>query len=135
MQKNCEICNKENLYLENHHIIPKSRGGSDSIGNLISICSDCHGKAHNVSFSEGRTGLVKEGIEKSKSSLEDGQRWLNNPLNEKLVNDKLSEIYFEDPDKHNAILYLMSIDKLQSYHLKDLVEKGQMKFKGSFTIK
>ena len=29
-----------------HHIIPLSRGGTTSKGNLITVCRDCHDKRH-----------------------------------------------------------------------------------------
>ena len=34
------------FYREVHHIIPLSRGGSNSISNLISLCKSCHDKQH-----------------------------------------------------------------------------------------
>jgi 5-methylcytosine-specific restriction endonuclease McrA len=30
-----------------HHIIPLSRGGTSTMGNLISLCKDCHEARHN----------------------------------------------------------------------------------------
>ena len=54
----CKICKTKSNNLENHHIIPKSRGGDDSDCNLIEICSKCHGLAHDVSFSNERGGLT-----------------------------------------------------------------------------
>jgi 5-methylcytosine-specific restriction endonuclease McrA len=33
-------------YLETHHIIPLSKGGSDSIDNLIALCPNCHRQRH-----------------------------------------------------------------------------------------
>ena len=71
---NCEICKNDVKHLEKHHIIPKSRGGSDDKSNLIMVCSECHGLAHDVSFSNERGGgLIKEKIkmyvERKKSSV------------------------------------------------------------------
>jgi len=42
----CQYCGKSNCKLEAHHIVFKSNGGSDTITNLISLCSDCHKKVH-----------------------------------------------------------------------------------------
>ena len=41
----CEVCNA--VAVDIHHIIYKSRGGSDLIENLVSLCRSCHNKAHN----------------------------------------------------------------------------------------
>ena len=40
----CLICGS--AFCDIHHIIPKSQGGKDDIGNLISLCRSCHDKAH-----------------------------------------------------------------------------------------
>lgn len=42
----CQCCGKKNCRLEVHHLIPRSRGGSDKLANLITLCSDCHHLAH-----------------------------------------------------------------------------------------
>lgn len=38
----CQDCGKKNGRLEVHHITPRRLNGSDSIHNLITLCSDCH---------------------------------------------------------------------------------------------
>ena len=43
----CQCCGKKNCRLEVHHLLPKSRGGSDKLANLITLCSDCHHLAHS----------------------------------------------------------------------------------------
>ena len=40
----CMECSKSNCILEVHHINPKRFGGSNTIGNLITLCSRCHQK-------------------------------------------------------------------------------------------
>jgi len=42
----CQVCKKNGLKLEAHHIITCQDGGKDSIFNLITLCSDCHKKVH-----------------------------------------------------------------------------------------
>lgn len=37
----CEICNTDEA-VEKHHVIPKSKGGSET----INCCSDCGGQVH-----------------------------------------------------------------------------------------
>ena len=44
----CQVCkrkkdaNGEGLKLHAHHIIYRSRGGSDRVNNLLTVCTDCH---------------------------------------------------------------------------------------------
>jgi len=40
----CQECGRKNCMLEVHHIIPKRLKGSDTIGNLITLCDKCHDK-------------------------------------------------------------------------------------------
>ena len=37
--------------LHHHHLVPKSRGGSNDQTNLITLCVDCHSKIHGVNNS------------------------------------------------------------------------------------
>jgi 5-methylcytosine-specific restriction endonuclease McrA len=41
----CQFCGHRQQ-LDIHHIIPRSRGGSDSEDNLITLCRTCHGVIH-----------------------------------------------------------------------------------------
>lgn len=38
----CHVCKKKNKILQTHHIVYKSKGGSDKANNLITVCDDCH---------------------------------------------------------------------------------------------
>jgi len=40
----CQECSKKDCKLEVHHIVPRRLKGSDSIGNLITLCDKCHDK-------------------------------------------------------------------------------------------
>ena len=40
----CQECGKSNCVLEVHHIVPKRLKGQNNLGNLITLCSDCHQK-------------------------------------------------------------------------------------------
>lgn len=42
----CQCCGKKDCRLEVHHLLPRSRGGSDKLANLITLCSDCHHLTH-----------------------------------------------------------------------------------------
>jgi hypothetical protein len=43
--KKCRACGRGNP-LEVHHIVYRSRGGTDEDSNLITLCRGCHVKAH-----------------------------------------------------------------------------------------
>ena len=43
----CQCCGKKNCRLEVHHLLPRTRGGSDKLVNLITLCTDCHHLAHS----------------------------------------------------------------------------------------
>lgn len=38
----CQVCKQKNKVLQTHHIIYRSKGGSDKASNLIVVCTDCH---------------------------------------------------------------------------------------------
>lgn len=38
----CQVCKKKNKILHTHHVVYKSKGGTDRADNLITVCSDCH---------------------------------------------------------------------------------------------
>lgn len=40
----CKECGKSNCMLEVHHIVPKRLKGKNNLGNLITLCSECHQK-------------------------------------------------------------------------------------------
>lgn len=46
----CSICGWDECSCDIHHIIELSKGGLDSLDNLISLCPNCHRKAHNGLF-------------------------------------------------------------------------------------
>jgi len=55
----CTQCNESGVRLEAHHVIPKSRGGKDTITNLITLCKPCHDKVHagKINISGGASGF------------------------------------------------------------------------------
>lgn len=42
----CQICGEKDTRLEVHHIQFRSKGGSDRMENLVTLCYDCHSKVH-----------------------------------------------------------------------------------------
>lgn len=63
----CQCCGKKNCRLEVHHLLPRSRGGSDKLANLITLCSDCHHLAH--SSEEQLLAFQKKFGKKAKDTL------------------------------------------------------------------
>lgn len=43
----CQECGKKECRLEAHHIVPRRLKGSNSIGNLITLCDKCHDKTED----------------------------------------------------------------------------------------
>ena len=43
----CQICGEKDSGLEVHHIQFRSKNGSNRMDNLVTLCSNCHGKIHN----------------------------------------------------------------------------------------
>ncbi|MBD1831147.1 HNH endonuclease [Cyanobacteria bacterium FACHB-472] len=39
--RTCQVCRKEHSG-QVHHIIPRSKGGTDDLSNLITLCGRCH---------------------------------------------------------------------------------------------
>lgn len=38
----CQVCKKKNKILRTHHLVYKSKGGTNRADNLITVCTDCH---------------------------------------------------------------------------------------------
>lgn len=62
----CQQCKKKNVFLNVHHIVYRSNGGSDDESNLITLCEDCHHKLH-----KGQIKLKKSISQGKKKSLKD----------------------------------------------------------------
>lgn len=41
-QYTCQVCKKKGKILQTHHIVYRSKGGTDRADNLITVCTDCH---------------------------------------------------------------------------------------------
>lgn len=47
----CALCDSTR-YLQIHHVVKRSEGGTDSMHNLICLCSDCHALAHGINLND-----------------------------------------------------------------------------------
>lgn len=59
-------------HLEVHHIVPRSKGGTDDPKNLITLCQRCHGKKHGFKNRENRRAKHARRNRRKKEN-----RWLN----------------------------------------------------------
>lgn len=48
----CQYCGRTGI-MQVHHIKSKGSGGNDTPDNLISLCIDCHAKAHSGQIKRG----------------------------------------------------------------------------------
>ncbi len=51
-ERRCAYCGKKNIPLEIEHIIPRSRGGSNRVSNLVMACHECNQEKGNQTASE-----------------------------------------------------------------------------------
>lgn len=51
-QRKCAYCDGKNVPLEVEHILPKSKGGTNRVGNLTLACCPCNQKKGNLSIKE-----------------------------------------------------------------------------------
>ena len=56
----CALCDSTK-YLQIHHIIKRSQGGSNHPHNLITLCADCHALAHGTNL-RGWQDVTQESI-------------------------------------------------------------------------
>jgi hypothetical protein len=81
MKNYCEICGKR-TYLEKHHIISKSKGGSNHKSNLTNICSECHTLVH-------RGDIIIEG----KFMTSQGAKIIFHNQNESSLTGKTTDVF------------------------------------------
>jgi len=70
----CQLCenfapfndSKGKPYLESHHVIWLSRGGDDSVENVIALCPNCHAKIHELDIESDVEKLKRKAMENSK---------------------------------------------------------------------
>lgn len=62
----CVACgSKENL--TQHHLVPRSIGGSDEDSNLLTLCGTCHAKAHGHNAAWRTSELVRKALQAKKA--------------------------------------------------------------------
>ena len=59
----CLLCG-ENPIAHDHHIVPRSRGGSDILANMAGVCESCHQLLHNSTEAVKKLSDLKHGMNK-----------------------------------------------------------------------
>ena len=59
----CRNCDRDDLTMHCHHVVPITRGGSHKLGNLVTLCEDCHVAVHphmadGYRYSGGRKSVI-----------------------------------------------------------------------------
>ncbi len=103
----CFACNNESEHY--HHIILLKHGGSNSDGNLVWLCGECHKKVHPWLYSVNKK--MKDGswkrcyISKKKKKNNDKRLSFVNNLNELSATIKSKSIYMKRPlSKKNTMV-------------------------------
>jgi RNA-directed DNA polymerase len=61
----CPVCNQKitpQSGWHNHHIVERSKGGSDKVANRVLLHPNCHRQVHNLSSSVGKLRLDLQGV-------------------------------------------------------------------------
>jgi 5-methylcytosine-specific restriction protein A len=66
----CELCKSPapfamgdgTPFLEQHHVRPLSEGGSDTVGNSVALCPNCHRRCHHDANTEAVRAALLDGI-------------------------------------------------------------------------
>ena len=61
----CVACGQSGN-LNQHHLVPRSIGGSDDDSNLITLCGSCHAKAHQVKADWRHSELTTKALKEKK---------------------------------------------------------------------
>lgn len=59
----CQGCEEMVNELHDHHVIPRSQGGSNGSTNVVRICGDCHFKIHHPEYEDGDIEEANKGFE------------------------------------------------------------------------
>lgn len=84
----CLLCNKTSIE-HYHHMIPRSKNGSDTLANVVGLCAKCHEKVHKNEKSKQKLNVLHTKLYKKYGALS-----VLNQIIPYLV-DKLSEIFLD----------------------------------------
>lgn len=108
--------------LHDHHLVPRSVGGSDDESNLITLCNPCHGKIHGITKEWNLTKLTKEALQHKKAK---GERTGSIPYGFNVADDGIKLI--KNEHEQETIRYCIDA-KEAGYSLREiadlLIEQG-----------
>ena len=64
----CLLCGKRHIE-RYHHIVPRSRGGSDTLPNKAGLCEVCHDRVHKEVEAKNKLAQLKAGMNKKYGAL------------------------------------------------------------------
>ena len=62
-QSLCLLCGEQNIE-HFHHIVPRSRRSSNTIGNIAGLCKKCHALVHTSQEAADLLAKKKQGLQK-----------------------------------------------------------------------
>ena len=65
----CVACGSKE-HLTQHHLVPRSIGGSDEDSNLITLCGSCHAKSHGHNAAWRTSELTRKALQFKKAQGE-----------------------------------------------------------------
>ena len=78
----CWECEKETNNIHQHHVVPRSRGGTKT----LPLCQECHSKAHHMRKNMNTSVLTKQALAKKKKR---GERLGSPPASFRMVDGVL----------------------------------------------
>ena len=58
----CALCDSTQ-YIQIHHVVPRGKGGPQTMQNMITLCADCHALAHGMDLRGW--GATKEDVDQA----------------------------------------------------------------------
>jgi len=115
MIRECWECGAETEEIHDHHVIPRSRGGTKT----VPICGACHAKAHHRNRNMTTSALVKKTMALLKER--DGRVWGNPRIQETALPASIASRKQSAREFNNKIARLVSDFKKAGYSLKECV--------------
>ena len=120
----CSICGAGNIPLEDHHIIPLSRGGTDDPQNKIMVCIGCHGKAHDVTF-RGERGLVSKALQSRQTKAEIACNYFKTEVGSVKYSTFMDDILCADSRVYEFIMSGFELGFITPLSLYEVIEEGK----------
>ncbi len=119
----CQLNEKHKGIMEAHHVIWRSKGGSDTPENLITLCKNCHEKVHKRPKIDAKVKELFKGIKKRfarttllNTIMPEFYRWLREEFSQVFITygyetkDKRFELKLKK--KHFIDAYLISLKNI-----------------------